>query len=195
MALLLGIAGRTGAGKNLVASLLEKKGWRTLDLDVVAHQVLNSAADLVHAEFGPGLVDDQGMVDRRVLGAKVFDQPHLLRKLESITYPLIEEKAKAWIAEGLGIPAAIHAVNLHKTAYLKRFDAIIWVHAPRFIRRKRVMAREGRPWSELKGRFKSQKGLNPKLFSSHAETYRVRNSGNPKRLERRLEEILRRLEG
>ncbi len=193
--MLLGISGKTGSGKNLAASFLEGKGWRSLDLDVVAHEILNMNASLIEEEFGPDIVDDKGEVNRRILGLRVFNQPELLQKLELITYPLIEKKTDEWIAENLVVPAAIHAVNLHRISNLQRFNAFIWVYSPRAIRRKRVIAREGRPWKDLKGRFKSQNGLNSKLYSPYAETYRVGNSGKPEQLESRLEEILRQIEG
>ncbi len=193
--MLLGISGKTGSGKNLVASFLERKGWRSLDLDVVAHEILNMNASLIEEEFGPGIVDDRGEVNRRILGLRVFNQPERLQKLELITYPLIEKKADEWIAENSMISAAIHAVNLHRINNLQRFNAFIWVYSFRSIRRKRVIARDDRPWKDLKGRFKSQNGLNSKLYSPYAETYRVGNSGKPEQLESRLEEVLRQIEG
>lgn len=193
MSLLLGITGKIGAGKNAVASLLEKRGWHTLDLDTVAHRVLNLAVPQIKREFGSEVINSQGAVDRRVLGAKVFGNPQLLEKLESLTYPLIEEETDKWIAEKSHAPRAVHAINLHKTSHLERYDAIIWVHAPYLVRCKRVIARDKKTWSELKTRFLRQRGLSAKFFLPYAETFRVRNSGNLKRLEHRLDAILHRL--
>ncbi len=191
--MVVGLAGQTGAGKNYVAERLEELGWRTLDLDIVGHRVLDEMSGEIEKQLGPGILGPEGKVDRRKLGERVFSRPDLLAVLESITYPRIEALTMEWIAESPDIPAAVHAVNLHKVDLYKKLDAILWVHAPRRIRKKRVMARDNRDWKELKGRFEAQKGLNPKLFSTDAEIYSVRNSGNRRSLDRQLERILRRL--
>jgi dephospho-CoA kinase len=190
--MILGIAGKTGAGKNKVAEILEKKGFRTLDLDIVAHRALEAMAERIDTELGGGLLEN-GVIQRRELGKRVFNDSNALALLEGITYPWIEEETHRWLAEKPGEDAAIHAINLHKTRLPDICDAILWVSAPWRMRRRRVMRRDGRSWNELKDRFRSQKGLGPKLFSEHAETYRVRNSGNPASLEDALDKILSRL--
>jgi len=192
--LLLGLAGKTGSGKNYVAALLEERGFRALDLDLVGHRALDSLAETIEQKLGPGLIRD-GKIDRKELGHRVFTSPEKLALLESLLYPRIEMETKKWISEEPETSAVIHAVNLHKTSLVKECDAVIWVKASALKRRKRVISRDKRPWNELKGRFRSQKGLNPKLFSSDAEIYSVRNSGNDASLNASLERILRRLEG
>jgi len=190
--LLIGVAGKIGSGKTYVAGLLEQRGFRSLDLDLVAHGVLDSLSDTIEKEIGPGLLQE-GKIDRRKLGYRVFSNPQLLDVLEKITYPRIEEETRIWLSEKSDSPAVIHAVNLHKTTLVEDCDAIIWVKAPFYIRRKRVISRDNRPWKELKGRFRSQNGLNSKLFSQNAEIYNVRNSGNDASLNASLDRILRRL--
>lgn len=191
--ILIGIAGRSGSGKNHLASKLEERGWRTLDLDCVAHQVLDDVADEVEAALGPGLLTGDGSVNRRALGRIVFPRPDHLARLEEITYPRIERETRRWIAREDPRPAAVHAVNLHKTALPELCSLIIWVHAPFITRRRRVISRDERPWRALRARFRSQKALNPKLFSGRAETYTVGNRGNDKHLEAALNRILDRL--
>ena len=191
---LIGIAGKTGSGKNYVAGLLEQKGWRSLDLDLVAHRALDSLSEIIEKKLGPGLLKN-GSINRAELGRKVFSDQDALKLLEAITYPWIEKETRKWILEDPDTPAVIHAVNLHKTSLIKDCDAIIWVKASVFKRRKRVITRDKRSWKELKGRFRSQNGLNSKLFSQDAEIYNVRNSGNDASLNASLDLILHRLEG
>ncbi len=192
--LLIGIAGKIGSGKNHVASLLEKRGFRSLDLDLVAHGVLDSLSETIERKLGPGLLID-GKLNRKELGRQVFSDENMLKNLENITYPVIEDETRKWLVEDPDVPAVIHAVNLHKTSLVKECDAVIWVKASFFQRRRRVISRDKRPWKELKGRFRSQNRLNSKLFSQDAEIYSVRNSGNDASLTASLDRILRRLEG
>lgn len=190
--MLIGIAGKTGAGKNFIADLLKERGWRVLDLDAVGHRVLDVHAEDIETAFGPGLLKD-GVIDRRQLGRIVFAQSAALMRLEKLTYPWIEEETRKWIEEHPERPAAIHAVNLHKTQLMKKLNALIWVWAPVWVRKRRVMERDGQSWKDLKGRFRAQRRLSPKLFSSYAEIYNVRNSKKRAVLERRLDRILDRL--
>lgn len=189
MAKLIGIAGKIGAGKNAAAAILESCGWRTLDLDDLAHQILDTVSDDMAARFGTSVMQPDGKVDRQALGAIVFRDEQNLLALEEMLYPQIARETRQWLTENPSIPAAIHAVNLHKTELPELCDAIIWIDAPQWIRRRRVCRRDGRPWKILKQRFERQKSLNPKLFLSRAETYIVRNSGNFRTLQRRLEKI------
>jgi dephospho-CoA kinase len=175
-----------------VARLLEERGWRTLDLDIVAHRALEEKTREIVDLFGDNVLVD-GHIDRKALGRLVFSDEESLKRLEAVTYPWIEEKTREWIAEDEDIPAAIHAINLHKTKLHEECDAVIWVSAPRRVRRKRVAKRDHRPWKELKSRFRSQKALNPKVFSQHAEIYSVRNSKNDASVNASLDRVLRRL--
>ena len=193
MALLLGIMGKSGSGKNFIASLLEKRGWRTLDLDKVAHEVLDLIARSLADRFGSQILTDEGRVNRRVLGLFVFSDPDQLAALEKMTYPLIVERTEEWLASGASA-SAIHAVNLHKTSLPERCAAILWVRAPFLIRRLRVINRDKMAWKDVKGRFGKQKGLNPKLLLSRAETYNVGNFGTLRHIERRLDHVLKSIE-
>ena len=137
--MILGIAGKTGAGKNKVAEILEQKGFRTLDLDVVAHRALDAMAQRINTELGGGLLEN-GVIQRSELGKRVFDdktrEKNALALLEGITYPWIEDETRRWLAEKPDENAAIHAINLHKTSLPDICDAIIWVSAPWRIRRR-----------------------------------------------------------
>ncbi|MCG8453817.1 MAG: dephospho-CoA kinase [Spirochaetales bacterium] len=190
--MVIGIAGKTGAGKNRVAELLLQQGWRALDLDLVAHEALDALAPALKDSFGPSILKEN-RVDRRALGQLVFQNGEKLKQLEKLTYPWIEKACQEWVESQPSIPAAVHGVNLHKTAIPEHVDAIIWVYAPYFQRKKRVMKRDQRCWKELKGRFRQQKRLSPKLFSSRADIYIVRNSQNVEALEASLERALRRM--
>ena len=190
--MVIGIAGKTGAGKNRVAELLLLQGWRALDLDLVAHEALEALAPELVEAFGSSVLKEN-RVDRRALGQVVFQNDEKLKLLEKLTYPWIENACQEWMNSQPSIPAAVHGVNLHKTAIPEYVDAIFWVHAPYILRKKRVLRRDQRGWRELKGRFRQQKRLSPKLFSSRADIYIVRNSQNVEALEASLERALRRM--
>jgi len=191
---LIGLAGKIGSGKSYVADILQRRGWRVLDLDTVAQRALKVFKDEIVQAFGSDILVN-GHIDRKRLAAKVFTGPRCLEKLEAITYRWIEDETRRWIDLEPAVPAVIHAVNLHKTSLPKICDAIIWVKASRHIRKHRVIQRNHQSWERIKGRFDSQKRLRPKLFAPHAEIYSVRNSGNDASLNSSLNRIFRRLYG
>jgi len=191
---LIGVAGKIGSGKNYVADILERRGWRALDLDAMAHRALGVFKSEIVQAIGSDILVN-GHIDRERLAAKVFTSPQCLEKLEKITYRWIEDETRRWIESKPAVPAVIHAINLHKTSLPKICDAIIWVKASRYARKNRVIHRNHQPWEQIKGRFVSQKRLSPKLFSSHAEIYSVRNSGNDASLNASLDRIFHRLYG
>ncbi|MDA8341372.1 MAG: dephospho-CoA kinase [Actinomycetota bacterium] len=90
--LVVGLTGGIGAGKSTVAEMLAARGAVVVDADRVARQVVEPGtpahAALV-ARFGPGIVDDEGGIDRAALAAMVFGNPAALADLNAITHPAI----------------------------------------------------------------------------------------------------------
>ena len=79
----LGLVGDICAGKSAVARALARRGARIFDADAAVH-ALYREPDVVAAvveQFGPGVLDAAGQVDRRALGARVFADPAALRWL------------------------------------------------------------------------------------------------------------------
>jgi dephospho-CoA kinase len=87
----VGLCGGIGAGKSTVATLLAERGATVIDVDAIGRQVL--ADDDVHAavvaEFGNGVLDADGAVDRKALAIEVFASEGRLADLEAISHPAI----------------------------------------------------------------------------------------------------------
>lgn len=91
-AYLIGLTGPIGSGKSTVRAMLEELGARALDADEVAHDVMRPgqpAYAAVHAAFGREVLAPDGTVDRAKLAARVFGDPHALRRLEQIVHPQV----------------------------------------------------------------------------------------------------------
>ena len=92
---LIGLTGNIAVGKSVVRRMLGDLGAATIDADQVAHQVIlrgTSTYEMIIAEFGEGILDDDGEIDRRALGKIVFADPARLRTLESITHPAVRRR-------------------------------------------------------------------------------------------------------
>ena len=84
------LCGGIGAGKSYVAALFQASGVDMIEADAVGHQVLASGGacfDQVSGQWPKVVVD--GEIDRKALGAIVFQDSEQLEILESITHPAI----------------------------------------------------------------------------------------------------------
>ena len=71
----IGLTGGIASGKSAVAAMLREMGFAVLDADSLAHKLIEpgqAAYEEVAREFGAGVVDTSGRIDRAKLGAVVF---------------------------------------------------------------------------------------------------------------------------
>lgn len=94
----IGLTGGIASGKTTVAQFFRDRGVPVIDADVLGHRTYEPGTDTfaaVVATFGEDLVADDGTIDRRVLGGKVFGKPDELKKLTDIVWPGIRRLASA----------------------------------------------------------------------------------------------------
>ncbi len=192
--MIIGLTGRYCAGKDTVARSLAARGYRIIDADALAHDVLIERADRVIAQFGPGIRAADGSVDRRALGRIVFVDPAARERLEGIIHPGVTEKVMALMADHPG-DIVINAPLLHKAGLHRLCDAVFFVTAPFLIRLVRAMRRDSLSLRDAVSRLSSQADVRPQSNGSTVDTYNVPNWGSARALERRIERLDRRLRG
>lgn len=133
------LTGGIGSGKTEVRRVLAGHGLMTIDADSVGHEVLSPGGPAVDAvaERWPDCVVD-GVVDRRLLGARVFASSEELQELERITHPHIFEEISRKVAEATG-PVVVEIPVLKKPAGTAW--RVLVVDAPDEIRRQRAVDR------------------------------------------------------
>ena len=90
----VGLCGGIGAGKSTVARLLAERGAVVVDVDALGHSVLahDEVRHAVVAEFGDGVLDADGGIDRAALAREVFSCEGRLTDLEAISHPAIDRE-------------------------------------------------------------------------------------------------------
>jgi dephospho-CoA kinase len=93
MPYVIGITGNIACGKTTVGSiLLELGAARYIDADAIVHELYHPNQPLYDAvlrDFGPGVLASDGAIDRKALGAIVFNDPIRLKQLEALVHPIV----------------------------------------------------------------------------------------------------------
>ncbi len=89
----LGITGNIACGKTSVGHmLLELGAERYIDADATVHALYEHGQPIavkVAEAFGPSVIATDGSVDRKALGAVVFQDADAMRRLERIVHPAV----------------------------------------------------------------------------------------------------------
>ncbi len=197
---IIGITGNYCAGKNHVASILERRSIPVLDVDKLGHKAIETEKERLLERFGNDILSHDGSlsIDRKRLGNKVFGRQKELQALEEIIHPVVNRETLAWINTRSETVCVINAALLHRSSAFEILDAVIIVEAPFFVRLLRARKRDHLPWTALLKRFKSQKKFKAQLFKEIADIYKVENSAffsfnrefAGKKLNKRINEIL-----
>ena len=141
--MILGITGGTGCGKTTLLNLIRKQGGLVLDCDAIYHQLLQTDTAMlsaIEARF-PGVVEE-GILNRKKLGAIVFADEQALLDLNAITHTAVKQKVLQQL-EAKPSLAAIDAIGLFEGGLGELCDVTVAVTAPMDARISRLMARDG----------------------------------------------------
>ena len=146
--IVLGLTGSIGMGKSTAAAVLRRLGVPLYDADAEIHKMLGrggAAVTAVEAAF-PGVRGEDGAIDRRALGRRVFGKPEELHRLEQILHPMVRAVERRWVARQRARGTKLVVLDiplLFETDRIDRVDGVIVVSAPLRLQRERVMRRPG----------------------------------------------------
>lgn len=178
----IGLTGRSGAGKGYVCNVFESFGINSLDTDKLSRMVCmpgKPCLEELKAYFGFEIINDDGSLNRSMLASIVFADGHEsdLRMLNRITHRYILEYCRKWIAEqrdnGSGA-VVIDAPQLYESGFDAECDFIVAVVANEEKRIERIIRRDGITREDATGRLSSQHSDD--FFLSHVD-YVIRNNG------------------
>jgi dephospho-CoA kinase len=191
----IGLIGGIGSGKSTVAAAFARHGARVVSGDQAGHEALcdPEVRQRVLGRWGRGILNEQGEIDRRRLGAVVFDDPAERAALEDIVHPWIEQRLREQIDAASRDPEVrlivLDAAILLEAGWNKVCDLLVYVHAPRGQRLRRVAEQRGWSAKEVAAREQAQMALADKVGRADDA---VDNSGPPEAAARQVDELLRR---
>jgi len=162
---LIALTGGIASGKSLAAARLRELGAVHIDADALAREVVEPGTDalaLIAEEFGPGVLQADGSLDRPALGTIVFADAEKRETLNRITHPRVRELTARRIAEAE--EADPSAVVVYDVPLLVEgsghrgfdFDSIVVVQADTQARIRRMTEHRGMSEEEALHRINSQ---------------------------------------
>lgn len=191
----IGLSGGTGTGKSLVCEYLIAHGAYIIDTDKIGHDIIlkgEPAYGEIVAYYGDGILDEEGNIVRKRLGAIVFSDKKKLEFLNHCTHKYILEEIKRLIQnekeKGIAKYVVIDAPVLFEAGADKVCDTIWIVTADLPVRIQRIMKRDGIDYDMALARISNQKS--PEEYAKLADVL-IKNNGNKEDLQYQLDALLK----
>lgn len=141
----VGITGNIAAGKSTAESFLKEKGYKVLDTDDIAHDLLRNelVKQQIIKEFKKYDIIEKGELSRPKLGRIIFAHENERKKLESILHPLIREEISQYfsVQEKREKVVFVSVPLMFEAKFESLFDEIVLIYADDEIRIRRLIDR------------------------------------------------------
>jgi dephospho-CoA kinase len=177
----VGLTGGIASGKTTVANMFADLGIPIIDADVLAREVVEPGTPGLQAvveEFGEGVLDAEGRLDRKKVADLVFGDEGARARLNAIMHPRIGAAGAERVHSYDNHPAPYviyEAALLVETGAYRAFRALVVVSAEESVQRLRLIARDGFTVEEANARIASQLPLEEKVAVAD---YVVTNNGD-----------------
>ena len=165
----VGLTGGIGSGKTTVAKIFQVLGIPVYDADKVSKKLMNEdpqmKKDLVSA-FGEETYKE-GILDRKFLAEKVFNDPEKLSLLNSIVHPATINHASEWMKKQDAPYIIKEAALIFESGSDKDLDYVIGVYSPLELRISRTMARDSVSRAQVLSRIQNQMDEDKKMALCH----------------------------
>jgi dephospho-CoA kinase len=162
------LTGGVGCGKSAAASEFEALGVSVVDADTLSHELTKPqglAMNAIAQAFGKTMLTPDGGLNRAAMRAEVFRNPESRARLEAILHPMIQESARAALAQASS-PYAVYVVPLWFERYGPQAGgqaspgiapiAIVAVDCAEETQLERVMRRSGLSQNEVQAIMSTQ---------------------------------------
>ena len=196
MARIIGLTGGIASGKSTVTSYLREKGYPVIDADRVVHDLQAPGGALYRVlveHFGREILDKSGVLDRAVLGQRIFSNPRERDWSNRVQGQLIRE-ALADARDRQAAQSDLFFMDiplLIEQGYEEWFEAVWLVAESKETQLKRLMERNHLSEVEAQERIASQMPLEAKR--SHVDLV-IDNNGDLADLYAQLNAALEQLE-
>lgn len=194
--MIVGLTGGIACGKSTVAKMFSALGCVIIDADIVAREVVEPGQEGLKAvvnRFGPGILNEKGELNRKALGALVFEDARARADLNAILHPLIRQRMEQKKEEAIkkNPPMILMDIPLlYESGLEGTVEAVIVVYVPEQVQLERLMARDTLSRKEAEQRIRSQIPIEEKRKRAD---YIIDNSGTLQQTEDQVKSIFMKL--
>jgi dephospho-CoA kinase len=190
--LAVGLTGGIGSGKSAVADLLVARGARLIDADQVARDVVapnGPAFQPLVDRFGPGIVTEDGTIDRPALAAVAFADEESRLALNAITHPaigiaMIQARDAFEGTDDIVVLAIPLLTAVHRETV--KLDKVVVVDSPTDVALERLLSQRGFDRADAEARIRAQISREERVKEAD---YVLDNSGDRAALEVEVEKL------
>ena len=165
----IGLTGGIASGKSTVALRFTDLRVPVIDADMAARAVVapgKPGLAQVIERFGPGVIAENGELDRRALRDLIFSNPGARRDLEAILHPLIRADMERSADQAVG-PYIVMAIPLLiEGGPSDRVDRVLVVDVDEVVQLQRVMERDGCTSEQARAILASQASRSARLAAA-----------------------------
>ena len=190
--IVIGLTGGIGSGKSEVSRMLRELGAEIIDADRIGHEAYlpnTQTYDRIVAEFGDDILQTNGEIDRKRLGARIFAEPEARERLNAIVHPrmyaMVEERIQRLRERG-ATAVVLDAAILIEAGWDSLVDEVWVVTAPEETVVQRIGQRNGLSAEQVRQRIRAQ--LTPEERARHAAVV-IDNSRGLEELDTRVREV------
>ena len=154
----VGLTGGIGSGKSVVTSLLALYGMPIYIADAESKRLLKFSPLLreqLTALLGRSVYDDKGL-NHRLMASLIFNDAKLLEQVNAVIHPAVACHFSSWAKRQTTTCVVLESAILFESNFNHLVDVCLLVYAPRELRIKRVMARDGLTEKEIWQRMQHQ---------------------------------------
>lgn len=165
----VGLTGGIACGKSNALRHFGKLGAFTIDADLISRQVVQPgkpAYNEIAKEFGPSILNQDGTINRKMLGKLVFSDESSRLRLNEIIHPHILAEENRQIDHFINSQPRAHSPVIVVDAALmieagsyRKYDVLIVVYCPTSVQLNRLKSREQISEAEAQQRIDSQLSL------------------------------------
>jgi len=187
------VTGGISSGKTTVCSCFKNLGGYIVDADKVVHTLLDPKTDVgekIIALLGKGVLNEKGF-NRKTIAEKVFQNPHLLKNLESLLHPEVKKiihlkYQKVLQEKKICTLFVVEIPLLFESSYESFFDIKIVVMSDENMCKKRFIKKTSYSKEEYERRSKRLFSLTTKVQQAD---FVIVNNGTLEELENAIKKI------
>lgn len=189
----IGLTGGIACGKSTVSAMLVKRGANLVDADRIAREVVLPGSPVlaqVAERFGQAILNEDGSLNRKKLGERIFGDEKARRDLEGLLHPPIRATMREQLAQFERLqPDKLVVVDvplLYESNLASMFEEVMLVYVPREVQLARLMARDSLTAEQAERRLAAQLPIEQKRQWSDIV---IDNSGTLEATERQLDQF------